>query len=192
MQPMRLQSLVTALLLASCGTVPVGSLIQLSRIDARTTDLAVLRVALRLPDGLRPRPRGVNMDVMVKVSGEPDQKVTFILNETRNPADRAGLPGGDQNGRPIYAFRLSPEDTERFKEVRDAAYAKRQGGKSVSIGMGVATKEFCRNGTVPAGPLLATTFLLTSETRAYITVTSDLDLRQEPSLAAEISRLEPC
>ena len=59
--------------LTGCSSVPLPSLVQLSRINAESTDLAALRVAVRLPDALKQRPAGVNVDALAKVSGEPDQ-----------------------------------------------------------------------------------------------------------------------
>ena len=58
--------------------------------------------------------------------------------------------------------------------------------------MGIAAKEFCLVGVLPPGPLLVTTYLLTSETRSYVVVTNDLDLSKEPAVVAELSRLKPC
>src|SRR5262245_30809439 len=80
-----------AALLAGCGSVPLPSLVQLSRINAQTTDLTALRVAVRLPEAIKPRPGGVNMDVVAKVSGEPEQKTTLRLTETRDVVDLSGL-----------------------------------------------------------------------------------------------------
>src|SRR5262249_58497615 len=87
----RTRAIWLAALLAGCGSVPLPSLIALSRIDAQTTDLATLRVAVRLPDAIKPRPGGVNMEIVAKVSGEPDQKTRFLLTETRDKADLSRL-----------------------------------------------------------------------------------------------------
>src|SRR5215470_5637583 len=109
-----------AVLLAGCSSIPLPSLVQLIRINAETTDLAELRVAVRLPDALKPRPGGVNMDVLVKASGAPDQKTTLQLTETRDPADLSGLSGAVRPGFSIYAYRLAPSDIERLVLMRAA------------------------------------------------------------------------
>ncbi len=57
----RIMVLCAALAFGGCGTVPLASLPALSRIDIATTDPAVLRVAVRLPDAVKPRPGGVTM-----------------------------------------------------------------------------------------------------------------------------------
>lgn len=188
----RLLTLTTALLLAGCGSVPLGSLPKLSRIDAETTDLSALRVALRVPDAIGPRPRGVNMDVALRMTGEPEQKTTFLLTETRDQADLTGLPPANQSGYSTYSFRLSPEDVARFEAIRATALSNRHSGKKGSMDIAIATKEFCRIGALPKGPLLASTYLKTSETKTYVTLTRDLDLAREEALADAMNRLEPC
>jgi len=181
-----------AILLAGCGSLPLPSLVQLSRVDAQTTDLGMLRVAVRLPEAVKPRPGGVNMDIVTKVSGEPDQKTTFLLTETRDAADLSGLADAARPGFSSYAYRLAPSDIEGVARIRDALSRKRQEGRSGSLGIGIATKEFCLVGRLPSGPLLVTTYLSTAETRNYVILTSDLDLRKEPAIAAELAKLGPC
>jgi len=181
-----------ATLLAGCGSVPLPSLVALSRIDAQTTDLATLRVAVRLPDAIRPRPGGVNMEVVAMLSGEPDQKTRFMLTETRDKADLSRLADAARPGFSIYAYRLAPGDIARFDLLRAALSRKRQDGRSGSLGIGIATKEFCRVGPLPPGPLLSTTYLSTAETRNYVVLTNHLDLRSEPTIAAELAALGPC
>ena len=69
---------------------------------------------------------------------------------------------------------------------------RQEGKRGGSLGIGIATKEFCLVGALPSGPLLSTTYLLTSETRSYVVVSNDLDLSKEPAFAAELARLRPC
>jgi hypothetical protein len=181
-----------AALLAGCGSVPLPSLIQLSRVNAQTTDLGMLRVAVRLPEAIKPRAGGVNMVVVAKVSGEPDQRTTLLLTETRDAADLSGLAVAARPGFSTYAYRLAPGDIERLALIRAALSRKREEGAGGSLGIGIATKEFCLVGPLPSGPLLSTTYLSTSETRNYVVLTNDLDLRNEPTIAAELSKLGPC
>src|SRR5262249_37990925 len=179
-----------AVVLAGCSSVPLSSLVQLTRINAETTDLAALRVAVRLPSALKPRPGGVNMDVMLQVTGEPDQKTTFFLAATHDAADLSGLSGAARPGFSIYASRLAASDIERLILMRGALLKQRQDGKRGSLGVGIAAKEFCLVGALASGPLLSTTYLLTSETRSYVVLTDDLDLGKEPAVAAEVTRLK--
>src|SRR5262249_41353919 len=162
-----------AALLAGCGSVPLPSLVALSRIDAQTTDLATLRVAVRLPDAIKPRPGGVNMEVVAKVSRAPDPRTTFLLIETRDAADLARLADAVRPGFSVHAYRLAPGDVARFDLLRTALSRKRQGGRSGPLGIGIATREFCRVGPLLSGPVLSTTYLSTAETRNYVVLTND-------------------
>ena len=181
-----------AVLLTSCSSVPLQSLIQLSRIDAEATDLSALRFAVRLPNALRPRPGGVNMEAIVKVGGEADQTTSFLLTEAHDPAELSAAPGAAAPGFSTYVYRLATADIERFAALRLAAFKKRREGRSTSIGVGIAAKEFCSVGPLPAGALLSTTYLLTSETRSYVTVTKDLDLSRDAAIKQQLARLASC
>ncbi len=62
----RVLASAAALTLAGCSSVPLTSIPRLARIDAKTTDLSMLRVAVQLPKVLRPRSGGVKLDVVTK------------------------------------------------------------------------------------------------------------------------------
>jgi hypothetical protein len=188
----RILSLLSLLCLGSCASVPLASLAQLSRIDFETTDLATLRVALRLPDGLEPRPGGVEMDALVKVQGAPDRKTTFVLTPAQNGPEPTDLSDAGRAGTSIYTFRLSQEDIGRLESIRAEVSRHRRDGKSASLGLGIATKEFCLAKPLAAGPVPTSTYLLTSETRRYVIVTKDLDLRQESATRNELATLRAC
>lgn len=188
----RVPALLSILALGGCGSVPLGSLAELSRIDFETTDLAALRTALRLPDGLQPRPGGVKMDALVKVSGAADRKTTFVLKAEQDSSASPSLPDARGAGFSIYTYRLAQEDVGRLEAIRSELFRYRREGNSASLGLGIATEEFCLVKPLSAGPVLSTTYLLTSETRRYVTVTRDLDLRKEPAIKDQLATLGSC
>jgi Carotenoid biosynthesis protein len=104
----------------------------------------------------------------------------FYVTETRDDS-LAARPGFS-----TYVYRLAPSDIERFVSLLAALHG------SGSLGIGIATKEFCLVGPLPPEPLLSTTYLWTSKPQNYVVVTNDLDLRREPTIAAELSKLGPC
>lgn len=185
------QPLLAALLLAGCGSLPLTSIAPLARIDAQTTDLSMLRVAVQLPEFVRPRSGGVRLDVIVKISGAEDAKTSFALVEAGDMLDRSGLPSPPP-GFSTYVYRLTPPDAVRFDSLRASIYAQRGSGKHGSVGMGVATKEFCRVGDARLASLPVTTYLMTSETRGYVAITRDLDLVQDSQMVAGLSALPDC
>ena len=185
-------TVLSALPLAACGSVPIGSLVQMNRIDFETTDVAKLRVAQQLPGGLRPRPEGVAMDVVVKIANEPEQKTTFRLVETREAGDLAGLPIGGRPGFSTFVYRLASADASRLETIRAALIERRKPGARGSLAVGIAAKEFCLAGPLDPGPLLSTISLRTSETVTYVVASKDLDLRGEAEIAEALSHLGPC
>jgi hypothetical protein len=182
--------LLMMLALGACGAVPLSSLLPLSRIDFRTTDLAVLRVAVSLPPPLRPRPGGVMLDVETRISGQPDRKDVFRLVEDQGAA--AAMPPAAP-GRVMQVFRLSSSDLSTLDRLRTDAYAAQAQGKAASIAMGIAAKEFCHTAPLPAvGPLPVSVFLLTSELGRFVPVVADSDLRSGPEMAGALATLGPC
>lgn len=177
------------LLLAGCAVMPVGSLLPLARINLVTTDLDRLRVALRLPPSLRPQPDGVQMDVLLRVEGQADQTTSLGLVETREPADLVGLPSA---GAGVYVYRLSADGVAGFDAIRKALADHQAARRQGSLSIGIATREFCALAKVPEGPMLSSSYLLTSENAGYVTLLDGFDLRGDPKLAGAFAMLQPC
>lgn len=180
-----------ALMLAGCSAVPLTSIPPLARIDARTTDLSMLRVAVQLPDAWRPRSGGVKLDVVTKVAGEAEAKTSFAMMEMSEARDRADLPAPAQ-GSSTYAYRLSQIDAARFEALRASMIEQGKKGKRGSMGLGVAAREFCRANPAPQASLPVTIYLMTSETKSFVPVVRDLDLLGEPAMAGGLESVELC
>ncbi|WFU28284.1 hypothetical protein QA649_19300 [Bradyrhizobium sp. CB1717] len=186
----RVLASAAALMLAGCSSVPLTSIPPLARIDAKTTDLSMLRVAVQLPDALRPRSGGVKLDVVTKVAGEAEAKTSFAMMEL-SARERGGLPAPPQSSS-IFAYRLSPEDAVRFEALRASMVEQGKNGKRGSMGLGVAAREFCRANAGPQALLLVTIYLMTSETKSFIPVAKDFDLLSDPAMAGGLESLQPC
>lgn len=191
-RPFTAVTLAVTMLIAACGSIPLTSYVALSRIDFATTDLDVMRVAVRLPGAIRPRPDGVEMQAVTKIGDGPEQKTTFLLVPAADPAALTKLTEAEPPGFGSYVYRLSASDRQRFEALRADVSRHRQAGERSSLGLGIETKEFCRLLDVPEGPLPVTTYLLTSETGRYVVVTDGLDLRRDEKTANELSNLGPC
>ncbi|NEW90209.1 hypothetical protein DU475_23485, partial [Rhodopseudomonas sp. WA056] len=107
--------------LAACSSVPVTSMVKLARTDLSATDPAALRIAVRLPQGLRPR--RVTLRVTVAVGAEKREQA-FVLADLDDPGELLSLAGEVTSDTMIYAFRIVPADVPRLLAVRDemAAY----------------------------------------------------------------------
>jgi hypothetical protein len=186
----RVLASAAALMLAGCGSVPLTSIPPLARIDARTTDLSMLRVAVQLPEALRPRSGGGKLDVVTRLAGEAEVETSFAMIEL-SARERGGLPAPPQNSS-IHAYRLSPEDATRFEALRASMVEQGKNGKRGSMGLGVAAKEFCRANAGPPASLLVTIYLMTSETKSFVPVVRDFDLLSEPAMAGGLDAIQPC
>ncbi|MDN5005766.1 hypothetical protein ACFQZO_33485 [Bradyrhizobium sp. GCM10027634] len=187
----RVLASAAALVLAGCSSVPLTSIPSLARIDAKTTDLSMLRVGVQLPDALRPRSGGVKLDVVTKVTGEAETKTSFAMMEISEARDRVGLPVPPQ-GSSTYAYRLSSGDAARFEALRASMIEQGKQGKRGSMGLGVAAREFCRANAAPQPSLPVTIYLMTSETKSFIPVVQDFDLLEDPAIAGGLGSIQPC
>lgn len=188
----RVLASAAALMLAGCSSVPLTSIPRLARIDAKTTDLSMLRVAVQLPEVLQPRSGGVKLDVVTKVAGEAEAKTSFSMMEMSEARDRADLPPPPPLGSATHAYRLSPADAARFEALRAAMVEQGRQGRRGSMGLGVAAKEFCRANAAPQSALPVTIYLMTSETKSFVAVVKDFDLLSDPALAGGLDSIQPC
>lgn len=189
---LRSLALCLVLGLAGCSSVPVGSIAPLMRLDLVTTNVEALRVALQLPDGLRSRPGGVVMDLVLKRDGAPDVTEHFLMVETEGAADLAGLVPMQRPGFGLVAFRLAAADVPRFRAVQATVIAARDHRQKGSLGFGIGAREFCLTGSSRPARMLASSYLLTAETQGWLTVTDQFDLDSDKTIAAGLAHLTPC
>ena len=192
MKPLRVAALGGLLALSGCTSVPLTSLVQLSRIDFMTTDFSQLRVAMILPAAIRPRPTGVQMEAKVKLGERPEDSAVIVLQETTASADLVGLPTDQMGGNKIYVYRLAPPEAAKLEAIRRRVLIAQSLKQKGSLGIGISAKEFCLNGALTSGPILSTTYVSSAETRGYVVVTRDTDLRGDATLNASLDHLEPC
>jgi hypothetical protein len=170
-----------AVCMAACSTVPLSSIPALSRIDFRMTDFAALRAGLRVPEG-------VELDVILRMDGSPDNKTVFKLVDVL----AVPLPDAGQVGKTGFVYRLSDQDAVRFDAIRARTTIARQQGKRGSVVLSISPRQFCLLQPLPDGPVLATTYILTSETKRFVALTRDVDLRLEPQTASALENLKNC
>ncbi|RED31950.1 hypothetical protein BJ123_11340 [Rhodopseudomonas thermotolerans] len=173
--------------LTACSSVPVTSMLKLARTDLSATDPAALRIAVRLPHGLRPR--RVTLRVTVAVGAEKTEQA-FVLADLDDPGELLSLAGEVTNDTKIYAFRMAPEDVPRLLAVRDQMGAHKAKGERGSLTIGVGA-EACRIGTLPAKTLV-TTYLKTERTGDFFPLTRDVDLRKDVPKEAAPERIPLC
>jgi hypothetical protein len=176
------------LVTAGCSHMPVTSMVKLARVDFETSDPAQLRAAIKLPRTLRPRPNGVALRIAVQVGRAPEEARDFLLRELPEPAELARESGADSH---IFAYRIEDSDLARLAAFRAELIAKKSSGQKGSISISVRPQA-CKAGELPDGPISFTTYLRTAETRDYVALARDVDLRSIVPNAAVVTEIPRC
>ncbi len=189
---LRKMLLGAALVLGGCTTIPLTSIPRLMKINFLTTDIAYFRVAITVPDsfGLLKPPAFFKYDYQL-----PDEEAhhnAIPLEETTDAADLAGIPQDAPEGTHIHVFRMPASSAEQLNKLRseETARAKTK-SKRGSFQVGAAG-NFCKKSEPPAGPILVTTYVRTSETEVWTTFSSKLDIRAQKQGEEILAKLETC
>jgi len=174
--------------MAGCSHMPVTSMVKLARVDFETSDPAQLRAAIKLPRTLRPQPKGVALRIAVQVGRAPEEARDFMLRELPEPAELTREAGA---GSHIFAYRIDDADLARLSTFRGELIAKKSSGQKGSISISVRPQA-CKAGELPDGPITFTTYLRTAETKDYVALTRDVDLRSIVPNAAVVAEIPRC
>jgi hypothetical protein len=183
-------SILLMLAMAGCSHMPVTSMVKLARVDFETSDPVQLRAAIKLPRTLRPRPNGVALRIAVQVGRAPEEARDFILREMPEPAELTREASADSH---IFAYRIDDSDLARLAAFRAELIAKKSSGQKGSISISVRPQA-CKAGELADGPVYFTTYLRTAETKDYVALARDVDLRSivpDPAAVAGIPRCGP-
>ena len=182
-----LPRILLMLAMAGCSHMPVTSMVKLARVDFETSDPVQLRAAIKLPRTLRPRPNGVALRIAVQVGRAPEEARDFILREMPEPAELTREASADSH---IFAYRIDDSDLARLAAFRTELIAKKSSGQKGSISISVRPQA-CKAGELADGPVYFTTYLRTAETKDYVALARDVDLRSivpDPAAVAGIPR----
>jgi hypothetical protein len=179
---------VLSLVMAGCSHMPVTSMVKLARVDFETSDPAQLRAAIKLPRSLRAQPGGVALRIAVQVGREPEDARDFVLREIPEPAELAREASA---GSHIVAYRIDDADLVRLAAFRAELIAKKSSGQKGSISISVRPQA-CKVGELPDGPIGFSTYLRTAETREYVALARDVDLRSITSNVAVVAAIPRC
>jgi hypothetical protein len=180
------------LAMAGCSHMPVTSMVKLARVDFETSDPAQLRAAIKLPRTLRPQANGVALRIVVQVGRAPEEARDFVLREMPEPAELTREAGA---GSHIFAYRIDDSDLGRFKAFRSELIARKSAaqnsGQKGSISISVRPQA-CKAGELADGPVYFTTYLRTVETKDYVALARDVDLRSIVPNAAVVAEIPRC
>lgn len=176
---LRPAALALLLSVAGCAHVPPSSLAQLSRLDLMTSDLKVMRAAVRAPAALAPLPRGAKLVLTYWRDGEEKKNVSAVLVEDTDPEALGNLAPEVTPGMRITVFRIPETERARLEITRAAVVAARAGtqdGRRAHVTLSVSV-EGCAREPLPEGPVLLTTYLKATADGDFIPLVRDLDLR---------------
>jgi hypothetical protein len=171
--PQCLLRVLLMLAMAGCSHMPVTSMVKLARIDFETTDAAQLRAAIKMPRSLRPQQNGVALRIAVQVGRAPEEARDFMLRELPEPSELTREAGRDSH---IFAYRIDDSDLARLMAFRSELIAKKSSGQKGSISISVRPQA-CKAAELADGPVYFTTYLRTAETKDYVALARDVDLR---------------
>lgn len=163
-------------LLTACGPMPVASMVKLARVDFATTNLAALRAAVLLPIALRPLP-GTGQLTLVIEPGDGSKIDHSVKLLEIDDAEAAMLNQEAKAGARVYAYTLSPKALRDLEQLRGEVLAARDRAKRRPRLTLHITADACRQSRLPAGALPITTYLKTAETRSFVPLARNVDLR---------------
>lgn len=162
--------------LAACDTTPVRTMWALRNVDPMVTEPGGIRLAVRVPQSFRPSPDGITLTGILKATQTQAAETTVF---TIKRDDGAALPAWMRRaGAPLYGYRLSDADIDRFRAYqRKAALAKasKRGGE-ISIGT-----EVCRLSRDIPEQVLVSVFIKTAEIDDYVALFEDKNILDEAS-----------
>lgn len=168
-------ALIAAAVLGGCGHMPVTSMVKLAQVDLKTTDPEKLRVAIKLPRALKPRPDGTVLRIAVKLTSGEEESRDFTLSVVAGD-EVAALAGESDAGSEMFAFAIAKNDVAQLRIFRTALLQRQKSGSHGSVTISVRP-DVCRNAPLTGGSVLFTTYLKTAETGSYVVLARDVDLR---------------
>jgi hypothetical protein len=162
------------LAVAGCGHMPVASMVKLAQVDFQATDPEKLRAAVKLPNMLKARAGGSVLRIAVKLANGEEETRDFALAEVN---ERAALADEAEPGTELSTFAIAPRDVAELRLFRAALMRRQKGGSGGSLTIAVRP-DACRTEPLPNGPVLFSTYLKTAETKGYVPLARDVDLRR--------------
>ncbi|MEO0636288.1 MAG: hypothetical protein AAFY73_06530 [Pseudomonadota bacterium] len=164
--------------LTGCFGTPVTSIPSIARIDFETTDVSQLAVAVRVPESLRSAPEGAVLTLMIMDEDNPGQFQTgnFLLEQTDAARSDEYLLSQRKAGTDVRSYRLRRADVPLFRALRALRFTADGENKRGAL---TARPRLCRPANWKADKLPVSVYLRTSETKRFVPVRLDYDLRQD-------------
>jgi hypothetical protein len=183
--------LFSMFVLTACASVPFSSLPQLLRIDFMTTDFSRMRLALVAPADLQILEPPSYIVFITKFDSKPEKTEEHPLQTVTAARDVASISFETPNGSSRYIFSLSPEATTRLESIRTEARERKKRGEKGSLSIELRG-NYCLRNKLPSGPVLTSTYVLTSETQTWVPLLRNFNMRSEKRTVDELANMKPC
>ncbi|MGH1577240.1 hypothetical protein [Planktotalea sp.] len=171
--------------LTACDITSARTLWALRNVDPLTTAPEGIRLAVRVPQGFRPSPKGITLiGTLKETASAPEESVTFAIQRSEGGA----LPAWMQRpGAPLYSYKISESDLDRFRKYQHKAALAKASNRDGSISVGT---EVCRLSDEIPDSVLVSVFIKTVETEQFVPLFEDQDLT-EHATEEEIAETVP-
>ncbi len=164
------------LALSACNGAPLRDAYALRKVDPVTTDVQALRVAVAVPDTIRPTQEAVEMVASLTSPGGVAQMYTFDLIPIPNTPDLAKVAEDQPADMQVYGFRIVPDDIAAFEAFRTKARANKEDDGQGSL---TVDPKLCHEGAAPPDPLPLVIYLKTAELDRFVVLNSVKNLRED-------------
>jgi len=187
--------------LSACTRIPLTSLWALKQFSLENFEPAALRIALWLPAGLGLQSNSLAVQTRIRRGGDAEVEHRFVLHESRDAADLAGLPEPDTADARWLVLKFDAAEAGRVRAMREAIARKAAADKAAgaakaggSLHLGVSP-WFCRTGlAVPRGATVSAALYWAAD-KGYVPLLRDAglqDLLKELEKPQELSTLPAC
>lgn len=164
--------------LAACSHVPAKTIWALRSFDPTTTDPALLRAAVAMPEDAFPTRGGAKLTMtQARRNGTDEEKIEVPLEEVPLASETGLAAVKPRPGQIARAYRIPPSEIPRLLEARERAKAraaKEPGAFGGSLSVGI---DGCRHEGAPMPrEFRVSTWLKSAETGEYVTLLDDVDL----------------
>lgn len=187
-------------LLPACTRIPLGSLWALKEFNFENFEPSTLRLAVQLPQGIALQSGSLVVDSKIKREGEPPMEHHFVLRESKDRNDLAGLPPVDAAQGRWVVLKFDADEAARLRAMRQGLAARKaadaasgvKGRNSLEIG---AAPKFCRTGAPVNGRAPVSGALYWEADKGYIKVLRETaldDLLKDMDDSKDLASIPAC
>lgn len=167
--------ILLSLLLTACSSIPLTSLYKLSKLDIKTINPKVVKVALQLPDYLKLGP--VSLILSYTPEGAIEKPVEFKLTRTMRLKEYKKF---EKNGYYISSYELTEKDTNTLIKFRQNILSRSDTHNTKhKTKIKIKYQSLCRESIPNEKPILLSVYLKTSNQSGFFPLSEDIDIFSE-------------